>query len=358
MRLLDLFSGIGGFSLAASWAGITPIQFVEYDQYCQKVLDKNFKGVPIHGDIKTYHGQPGSADIISGGFPCQPFSIAGKRKGKEDDRYLWPEMLRIIKEVRPAWVLGENVTGIVNMELDKVLSDLESEGYETQAFIIPACSVDAPHRRDRIWIVANSARTLSHRERKTWAGRRQFTNRSKWPVEPRVGGIVDGFPSWLYRHCGKGMSYAESYRAVEKMRKLWNRNAAETIQRCIGGFGRMETAEILFAFVREYSENGRLSRELMESKKKLDEAMRKVWINLYAGGTSQGQKQGKQQPREHTNAMCSMSFYNSSWEEGINRTATGIKNRVARLKGLGNAIVPQVAYVFFKNIMEIERKNL
>jgi DNA (cytosine-5)-methyltransferase 1 len=156
MRLLDLFSGIGGFSLAASWAGIETVQFVEYDSYCQKVLNKNFPGVTIHGDIKTYRGQPGSADIISGGFPCQPFSVAGKQRGAEDDRALWSEMFRIIKEVRPSWVIGENVTGIVNMELDNVLSDLESEGYQTQAFIIPACAVDAKHRRNRVWIVAYS----------------------------------------------------------------------------------------------------------------------------------------------------------------------------------------------------------
>lgn len=95
-------------------------------------------------------------DLICGGFPCQPFSVAGKRKGKDDDRHLWPEYFRLIQEIRPRWVIGENVAGLINMGLDQVLSDLESEGYRWEAFIIPACAVDAPHRRDRVWVVANS----------------------------------------------------------------------------------------------------------------------------------------------------------------------------------------------------------
>jgi len=156
MKLLDLFSGIGGFSLAASWAGIETVQFVEYDKYCKKVINKNFPGVPIHEDIKTFKGQQNSADIISGGFPCQPFSVAGKRRGSEDDRALWPEMFRIIKEVRPSWVIGENVAGIVNLGLSEMLVDLETIGYDSQSFIVPACAVNAPHRRNRIWIIANT----------------------------------------------------------------------------------------------------------------------------------------------------------------------------------------------------------
>ena len=153
MKVLDLFSGIGGFSLGLERAGMKTVQFVENDPYCQKVLAKNFPGVPIHGDIKTFHYDK-PVELISGGFPCQPYSHAGKQRGKEDDRHLWEEYLRIIQEVRPTWVIGENVSGIVNMELDQVLSDLASENYSCQSLVIPACAVNAPHRRDRVWIIA------------------------------------------------------------------------------------------------------------------------------------------------------------------------------------------------------------
>ena len=153
MKVLDLFSGIGGFSLGLERAGMKTVQFVENDPYCQKVLAKNFPGIPIHGDIKTFHYDK-PVEIISGGFPCQPYSHAGEQRGKEDDRHLWEEYLRIIQEVRPPWVIGENVSGIINMELDQVLSDLEGENYSHQSLIIPACAVNAPHRRDRVWIIA------------------------------------------------------------------------------------------------------------------------------------------------------------------------------------------------------------
>ena len=159
MKSIDLFSGIGGFGLAASWVwgnDLEIVSFVEIDKFCQKVLNKNFPGVPIHDDIKAFDGTKyrGTIDLITGGFPCQPYSIAGKQKGKEDDRALWSEMFRIISEVKPTWIIGENVANFVNMGLDDSISDLEGKGYEVQSFIIPACAQNAPHRRDRIWIVA------------------------------------------------------------------------------------------------------------------------------------------------------------------------------------------------------------
>ena len=159
---VDLFSGIGGFALACHWAGIETVAFCDNDKFCQSVLKKNFPGVPMHADIKEFHGQKyANPFILTGGFPCQPFSVAGKRRGTEDDRWLWKEMLRVIEESKPRWVIGENVAGIVNMALDEVLFDLESLSYETQAFIIPACAVNAPHRRDRVWIIANHNKTRS-----------------------------------------------------------------------------------------------------------------------------------------------------------------------------------------------------
>jgi DNA (cytosine-5)-methyltransferase 1 len=161
MRHLDLFSGIGGFALAAQWVWgdeYENVGFCDNNKFCQAVLKKNFPHAKIYGDIRNLDGTKiKKLDLLTGGFPCQPFSFAGKRRGKSDDRYLWPEMLRIIQETRPSWIIGENVAGIVNLALDQVLSDLENENYEVQPFIIPACAVEAPHRRDRVWIVAHDA---------------------------------------------------------------------------------------------------------------------------------------------------------------------------------------------------------
>lgn len=204
MKHLDLFSGIGGFALACQWAGIETIGFVEIDKYCQKVLRKHWPNVPIVEDIRdvkkikeiasdvsypstegrmaerpgtriteqaireTPAGQPcrtsgiyGNSPglLVTAGFPCQPFSVAGKRQGERDDRYLWPQTIAVIKEIKPSWVLLENVTGIINLALDTVLSDLEGAGYSTETLIIPACAVNAWHRRDRVWIVANAKGT-------------------------------------------------------------------------------------------------------------------------------------------------------------------------------------------------------
>ncbi len=154
---ISLFTGIGGIDLAAEWAGFKTVLMVEWDAYCQKVLRKHWPNVPIIGDIKDVKGEKfRPITLITGGFPCQPVSHAGKRRGKDDDRWLWPEMLRVISEVRPTWVVAENVAGLINMGLNGVLSDLEGIGYEVQAFLIPACGVDAPHRRNRIFIVAYS----------------------------------------------------------------------------------------------------------------------------------------------------------------------------------------------------------
>lgn len=162
MKLLDLFAGIGGFSLAAHWLGWETAAFVERDQFCQQVLRKNFGDVPIYNDITTFDGRPfrGTVDVISGGFPCQPFSNAGLQRGKDDERYLFPEMLRVISEVRPRWIVAENVRNILTIGngevFEEICSHLEGENYEVQTYLIPVCAVDAPHRRERIWIIAHS----------------------------------------------------------------------------------------------------------------------------------------------------------------------------------------------------------
>jgi DNA (cytosine-5)-methyltransferase 1 len=187
---LDLFSGIGGFAIAAQACGYTTIGFCEREPYAQQILKERFgavladasttrpprsgcesqssstqqqpcngdsKAPRLHDDIFTLNGaEYAGVDLLTGGFPCQPFSVAGKRRGAEDDRAIWPEMLRVIREAKPTWIIGENVSGIVTMELDNILSDLESLGYSAWPLVIPACAVDARHRRDRVWIVAHA----------------------------------------------------------------------------------------------------------------------------------------------------------------------------------------------------------
>lgn len=152
---LDLFSGIGGFALAAKWNGYRTVGFCDNEPYAQAVLKKHWPEVPCHKDIREVRGELyAGVTLLTGGFPCQPFSDVGRKRGQADDRYLWPEMFRVICEARPTWVLGENVAGIKNMALDQALSDLEGKDYEVQSFVIPACAVNAPHRRDRVWICA------------------------------------------------------------------------------------------------------------------------------------------------------------------------------------------------------------
>jgi len=200
MTHVDLFSGIGGFALATKWTGFETVVFCEKDEFCQKVLQKRFGGfiadpesinrwnqrenlrngkgrkgrnelneihgnIPIIPEIRDFDGtQWRGATLLTGGFPCQPFSVAGQQRGKEDDRYLWPEMLRVIKEAKPTWVIAENVAGIVKLALGQVLFDLESIGYDFPRDhrgapivpVIPACGLNAPHRRYRIWVIAYS----------------------------------------------------------------------------------------------------------------------------------------------------------------------------------------------------------
>lgn len=160
----SLFSGIGGFDLAAEWMGWTNLFHVERDEFCQRVLAHHFPNSKSYNDVTTFDGLPwrGRIDVLSGGFPCQPYSMAGARKGAEDDRHLWPDMLRVIREVQPTWVVGENVLGLTNWNegvvFDEIHVDLETEGYEVQSYVLPACGQDAPHIRTRVFIIAHTKR--------------------------------------------------------------------------------------------------------------------------------------------------------------------------------------------------------
>jgi len=214
----SLFSGIGGFDLAAQWMGWNNIFQVEKDDWCRKVLAKNFPKTERFADIKDFtgHEYTNRIDVISGGFPCQPFSVAGQRKGKDDDRYLWEEMLRVIKTIKPTYVVGENVAGIINMALDTVLSDLEELGYSTEAFVIPACAIGAAHRRDRVWVIAYNVQQQCYGWPDWYGGgkreqvevisnvwRRRGEKNGMWNVEPSICRSVDGLPERLDKNLTK-----------------------------------------------------------------------------------------------------------------------------------------------------------
>lgn len=222
MRKLSLFSGIGGIDLAAKWAGMETVAFCEWEKFTQQVLKKNFPGIPVYGDVRDLTKErlkqdgiigPGrTIDIISAGYPCQPFSYAGQRKGENDDRHLWPEVMRLLQETNADWFVGENVSGHITMGLDTVLADLEYIGYTGQAFHIPAIAVDADHERYRIFVVAysneksglqeNQAISAIGEKWETWKDACRSRGRSQprkdWGISgPPIYGAPNGLPGRL-----------------------------------------------------------------------------------------------------------------------------------------------------------------
>ena len=219
VNVLDLFSGIGGFSLGLERAGMETVAFCEYEEYQTSVLKKHWPDVPVYKDVRelTYERlkEDGIADIsvLCGGYPCQPFSVAGKQRGQEDDRHLWPEMYRLIKTVRPRWVIAENVAGHITLGLDDVLSDLEAEGYTTWVFVIPAVAVNAIHRRDRLWIVSyaeHDGPLTAAQRRSLNKASNHYSQREDEAVEPARAsksrnneGLADAVREGLQRHGGE-----------------------------------------------------------------------------------------------------------------------------------------------------------
>ena len=238
MRHVDLCSGIGGFALGFEWAGLSqPVLFCDIEPWSRQVLAKHWPDVTIAHDVKELASDAGrlvpDCDILTAGYPCQPFSVAGQQRGAEDDRHIWPEIFAIVQAKRPAWCVFENVSGHITLGLDQVLSDLEGEGYAIQPFVIPACAVDAPHRRERVWIVGNAASkrqdigAANERQGSTDQQKQQFGVRSEpsrpsenvadtdsqrgcgkgmeaWPTEPAVGRVANGIPRRVDRLKGLG----------------------------------------------------------------------------------------------------------------------------------------------------------
>src|SRR5688572_19908081 len=224
MTVGSLFAGIGGFELAAQWAGLTPVWSNEIDPFCCKVLRKNFKHRIIEDDIRNIGAQNlEPVDILTGGFPCQPFSTAGKRKGTEDDRHLWPQMLRIIGEVKPRWIVGENVSGLLNwsggLVLKQIKIDLENQGYQFfPPCILPACGVNAPHKRDRIWIIAHTKSDSWHDENRcesrTYSIQEERSNELAPFTHTNAQGLQERIPERLtsFYRTTKPLSGSESTR--------------------------------------------------------------------------------------------------------------------------------------------------
>ena len=368
----SLFSGIGGFDLAAQWMGWNNVFHVERDPFCRQVLTHHFPQSQSFDDVKTFDATPfrGRVSIISGGFPCQPFSAAGKRAGTSDDRYLWPEMFRIIREARPTYVVAENVRGLLSwndgLVLDTVCSDLEGEGYEVCPVVLPAASVNAPHRRDRIWIVA-----YAH-DKGGAGGLRQVQGAngevSQWDndAQPCNAGAADATNAECERPQGRGdwrNNIPEE--AQHGQTEICGDNGNVTNangQECERGGSTSERE-------REASEQGRngIQRTTSRLGKKSDVA------NANQNGLQGGLPAHKHKETPGAGAYAAqrlpiqpggLQFENfptfapiCGGDDGLPSRLDGItipKWRRESIKAYGNAIVPQVALQIFRALEEVQ----
>ena len=307
MKVLDLFSGIGGFSRGLEAAGpFETIAFVEYEPYCQAVLKHHWPRTKILGDIKNVKKDdiPTRPDIIVGGFPCQPFSVAGSRQAQDDPRHLWPDMFRLIQELRPDWVIGENVAGLIHLGLDEVLTDLESAGYTTRTFNIPACAVGAPHQRYRLWIIAH-----------------RLSGRDPEPTRPEQQGFDFGDVSNANDPRLEGHGEFTEH-AIEEGRTDTQRQSSES-----------DSTTNLSDSERVGRETGSAEHENFARRKSSSEFNR-------CDSTRQDE-----------------TFAEGWWESEpqVGRVAHGIPHRVSQLSSLGNSVVPQVVKEIGLAIMEAER---
>ena len=317
MTHASLFSGIGGFDLAAEWMGWDNLFHCEWNPFGQKVLKHHFPNSISYNDITktdfTIHS--GSVDILTGGFPCQPYSTAGKRLGKQDERHLFPEMLRCIKEVKPRWVVGENVRGLVSwnegLVFHEVHDDLEREGYEVQSFLIPAASVGAPHQRYRVWFVAYA----NDKGRSSRLGEIQSENGeiSKWD------------------------NYAESSNS-----NSWNVTNSN-------GIRRRENVRFSDRESNEFNQNGQT--KYVSNSESIGQEY------ALENGELEGGRFRKSDERNFWDSFPSKPPI-CGGNDGIPRELDGItfpKWRNESIKAYGNAIVPQVAHQIFKTIEEFEK---
>ena len=380
LKLLDLFSGIGGFSLGMEATNrIKTIAFVEKDKFCQKVLNKNFKNIPIEEDIRNVKGSNYTADIVSGGFPCQPFSVAGKRKGKDDDRYLWDETIRVVAETKPKWFVGENVEGIINISngtvLQQIQQDLEKEGFQVQCLVIPASGVGAWHQRKRVWIIgcnvsnSNSNRNTNEIERSN--GEKEKVQRehrqkdsSTWEFIRTNSNDVPNTNSRLSfgeneKIQSRGTTFTSSSKNVphtnSRMRRRW------------GTIGQSGANEIW----RFCSEKEKQTEYDIRSKAVGCDSVfgEKNVLHTSSKGLEGHRKHNTMEERvfrEHTNEITNSNSKRKSWKTWWQTQSEfcGVPNGVSyeldkdrsnRIKALGNSIVPQIARELGLAILEAEK---
>ena len=344
LKLLDLFSGLGGFSLGLESTGFfETIAFVEKDEFCQKVLKKNFNNIPIEGDIRNVKGDRYKADVITGGFPCQPFSVAGKRKGTDDDRYLWDETIRVVRECKPKWFIGENVEGLVNIQdgmvLRQVQDDLEKEGFEVQCLIIPASGIGAWHQRKRIWIMGYSEHNghTSTKIRKSSNQTNDNCKKGEYQTIKSEGTSTPRNNENVRMDVSNSDSYSKTNRGKckinEKPSSEWKFNKGRSIsyggERCISK--SWETPYVQHTNNKRCEESN-ISKESKESD-----------INSREYNSTTKNKTWWQTQSE----LCGIPY-------GVSSTMD--KDRANRIKALGNSIVPQIARELGLAIMEAENE--
>lgn len=331
LRVLDLFSGIGGFSLGLErTGGFETVAFCEIEEFPRRVLRKHWPEVPQFEDVRKLRGEDvGAIDVICGGYPCQPFSTAGKRRGQKDDRHLWPEFSRLVAELRPSWVIGENVAGHISMGLDDVLSDLEGQGYACRPFVIPACALGAHHRRDRTWVIAHSNNVLHEGE---------------LDVGANCGAASGGQGEDKFKGAS---SYRERVRTEPGAgREDVADSKGDGRALCGAGDKRRnpdkESEQLISA------EPGRESPR--RGAGAVANAKRQRCGQMVSSVTS-GQK-GKEAA-----SSAQYSGFPRGWEgwlaePRVGRVADGVPRRVDRLKALGNAVVPQIPEMIGYAILE------
>ena len=355
MRHGSLFSGIGGFDLASEWMGWENVFHCEWNPFGQKVLNHYWpKAITYHDITKTdFTIHRGAIDIITGGFPCQPYSSAGKRLGKEDERHLWPEMLRAIREIQPTWVVGENVRGLTNwnggLVFDEVQAELEAQGYEVTPFLLPACAVNAPHRRDRIWFVAYNATNSNLfrfdkciKQYEIYTGERRinaFGNIDKSDVNGNASdsdgiGCDNRCDNWEERHICRDKGTAEENKSE------WNRRER--------GFGQISSNASNSERIR--LEHGTKSRQIRGEEENSSGKRNKSSLSTKA--ISNGRK-------PNWNNFPTVSPI-CNGDDGLSDRLDGItfsKWRQESIKAGGNAIVPQVVHQIFKAIEQYNELN-
>jgi DNA (cytosine-5)-methyltransferase 1 len=336
LKLLDLFSGIGGFSLGFESTGyFETIGFVEKDKFCQKVLKKNFNNIPIESEVRNVKGNKYKADIITGGFPCQPFSVAGKRRGTEDDRYLWDETIRVIKECKPRWFIGENVEGIINISQGKVLQqiqkDLEAESFEVQCLVIPASGIGAWHQRKRVWIIAYSNSNGLYRQKNNETIK--SSNQSK---------------EWVSIGDDKDVSNSNSRRSIGKNEEIQTRG--DTINNGSKDVPNSKRNEHQHSTTR----SGRTNKLWGFYSEKEEQTTHDLWSKT----TGCDAIHGEDVPNTNRSSKEQYSWWQT--QSAFCGVPHGIsyeldKGRANRIKSLGNSIVPLIARELGIAIMKAEQ---